>query len=51
MVSGVSGYIGARTLCDNLPDVDRLHGDRGYDRCPKAFLSAIALAATVIYRL
>ena len=105
----VSDYIGARALCDSLPDVDWLLGDRGYDtdwfretlkdkgiracipgrkqrkttvkydkrryrrrnrieimlgrltdgrrmatrydRCPKVFLSAIALAATVIYWL
>lgn len=105
----VSGYIGALALLSNLPDVDWLLGDRGYDadwfrealqdmgiracipgrkqrktqvkydkrrykrrnrieimfgrlkdwrrvatrydRCPKAFFSAIALAATVIYWL
>lgn len=105
----MSDYIGARALCDSLPDVDWLLGDRGYDadwfrealkdkgihacipgrkqrkatvkydkrrykrrnrieimfgrlkdwrrvatrydRCPKVFLSAIALAATVIYWL
>ena len=104
-----SDYIGARALCDSLPDVDWLLGDRGYDadwfrealkdkgihacipgrkqrkatvkydkrrykrrnrieimfgrlkdwrrvatrydRCPKVFLSAIALAAIVIYWL
>jgi transposase len=27
----VSNYIGARALCDSLPDVDRLLGNRGYD--------------------
>ena len=107
----MSDYIGARALCDSLPDVDWLLGDRGYDanwfrealkdkgiracacipgrkqrkatvkhdkrrykrrnrieimfgrlkdwrrvatrydRCPKVFLSAIALAATIIYWL
>jgi len=105
----VSDYIGARALLGNLPDVEWLLGDRGYDadwfrdalkdrgirpcipgrkqrnatikydkrrykrrnrieimfgrlkdwrrvatrydRCPKVFLSAIALAATVIYWL
>ncbi len=105
----VSDYIGARALCDSLPDVDWLLGDRGYDagwfrealkdegirasipggkqrktpvrydkrrynrrnrieimfgrlkdwrrvairydRCPKAFLLAIAVAAIVIYWL
>ena len=105
----VSDYIGARALCDSLPDVDWLLGDRGYDadwfrealkdkgihacipgrkqrkatvkydkrrykrrnrieimfgrlkdwrrvatrydRCPKVFLSAFALAAIVIYWL
>ena len=105
----VSDYIGARALCDSLPDVDWLLGDRGYDadwfretlrdkgirpcipgrkscgkpikhdkrrykrrnrieimfgrlkdwrraatrydRCPKIFLSAVALAATVMFWL
>ncbi len=105
----VSDYIVSRALCDSLPDVDWLLGDRGYDgdwfrdvlkdkgiracipgrkqrkarvkydkrrykrrnrfevmfgrlkdwrrvatrydRCPKVFLSAIALAAIVIYWL
>ena len=27
----MSDHIGARALCDSLPDVDRLLGDRGYD--------------------
>jgi len=105
----VSDYIGAWALCDSLPDVAWLLGDRGYDadwfrealkdkgiracipgpkqrkatvkyderrykrrnrigimfgrlrewrrvatrydRCPKVFLSSIALAATAIYWL
>ncbi len=105
----VSDYFGARALCDSLPNVDWLLGDRGYDadwfretsqdkvisacipgrkqrktpekydkhrykrrnrieimfgrlkdwqqvvtrydRCPKVFLSAIALAALAIYWL
>ena len=47
----VSDYIGARALLSSLPDVDWRRVATRYDRCPKVFLSAIALAATVIYWL
>ena len=58
----VSDYTGAAALLDGLPKAQWLRGDRGYDadwgrdawratrydRRPTVFLSAIALAATVL---
>lgn len=53
-----SDYTGAAALLSDLPKSDWLLGDRGYDadwprydRCPETFLSAVALAATILFWL
>ena len=50
----VSDYTGAAALLGCLPKAEWLLADRiatRYDRCPKVFLSAVALAATVMFWL
>ena len=47
----VSDYTSAAALLDSLPKAQWMLADRGYDRCPEAFFSAVALAATVIFWL
>ncbi len=47
----VSDYIDVRALLLSLPTVDRLRVITRYDRCPKAFLPAVALAVIVVFWL